>query len=400
MYKLYFIIMKKYLILIAGLVILFSSQSVSALVLDAGETISTREKIEGDAYLAGQTVQIQNPINGDAIIAGGVVDIDSNISQDATIVGDKISINKEVNDDIRVAGSTVIIKADVKGDVIAFAETLIIDKDATISGNVLAFVSKFQLDGKVNQNINIASVDSAITGKVLGDTKIRTADFNLEGTLAGKTEFVAEREVVISDSAKFEDTVNYGYIKELDLKKNLKDGVVAKLDSELLKAQKESKEIMPNMFSGMLVFRILSAALVILLFSWFAGKFTSKAVKNLEKGKDISKAFFYGILLFFLPISIIILLFVSLIGIPLALFLTFAYLSLIFFSQSITSLITAQWLNHKYDLKQGKVQVFLVALGVYIIMYLLKFIPIIGVLIGLVLTYIAFGSLIIEYRKK
>lgn len=392
--------MKKYLSVIIALVIVLNVQSASALMLDAGEIINIKEKIEGDTYLAGQTVQIQNPINGDAIIAGGVVDIDSNISQDATIVGDKISINQEVNDDIRVAGSTVIIKADVKGDVIAFAETLIIDKDATISGNVLAFVSKFQLDGQVNQNINIASVDSKITGKVLGDTKIRTADFNLEGTLSGKTEFVAEREVVISDSAKFGDTVNYGYTTELDLSPNLSEGVTANFDSELLQSQKRSKEILPNMFSGMLVFRILSAALVIMLVAWVAGKFTSRATRNLENSKNISKAFFYGLLLFFLPISIIILLFVSLIGIPLALFVTFAYLSLIFFSQSITSLITAQWLNHKYDLKQGKVQVFLVALGVYIIMYLLKFIPVIGVLIGLVLTYIAFGALIIEYRKK
>jgi len=392
--------MKKYLILIAGLVILLSTQSASAITLDAGELVNVKDKIEGDAYLAGQTVQVQNSIKGDAIIAGGVVDIDSTITQDAIIAGDKITINQEIGDDVRLAGSTVIIKADVKGDIIAFAETLIIDKDVTVSGNIIAFVSKFQLDGQVKGNINIASVESTITGTVLGNTKIRTADFTLEGTLAGKTEFVAEREVIISDSAKFEDTVNYGYTKELDLKKNLKDGVVAKLDSELLKAQKESKEIMPNMFSGMLVFRILSAALVIMLVAWVAGKFTSRATRNLENSKNISKAFFYGLLLFFLPISIIILLFVSLIGIPLAIFLTFAYLSLIFFSQSITSLVIAQWLNHKYDLKQGKAQVFLVALGVYIVMYLLKFIPILGVVIGLILTYIAFGALVIEYRKR
>lgn len=392
--------MRKYLFTIISLLLLFSTTSASALTLDAGELVNVKDKIEGDAYLAGQIVQIQNPINGDAIIAGGVVDIDSNISQDATIVGDKISINQEISDDIRVAGNTIIIKADVKGDIIAFAETLIIDKDVTVSGNIIAFVSKFQLDGKVNGNINIASVENTITGIVLGDTKIRTANFNLTGILAGKTEFVAEKEVVISDSAKFENTVNYGYIKELDLKKNLKDGVVSKLDSELLQAQKESKEIMPNMFSGMLVFRILSVALVIMLVAWLAGKFTSRATKNLENSKNISKAFFYGLLLFFLPISIIILLFVSLIGIPLALFLTFAYLSLIFFSQSITSLVIAQWLNHKYNLKQGNVKVFLVALGVYIVMYLLKFIPILGVVIGLILTYIAFGALVIEYKKK
>jgi cytoskeletal protein CcmA (bactofilin family) len=392
--------MKKYLFLIAILAIVFSTQSASALVLDAGEILNIKEKIEGDAYLAGQTVQIKNPINGDAIVAGGIVDVDSKISQDAIIAGDKITINQEVADDIRVAGTTVIIKADIKGDVVAFAETLIIDKNVTISGNVLAFVSKFQLDGKVNQNINIASVDNSITGTVFGDTKIRTANFNLNGTLVGKTEFVAEKSVNVSESAKFENTVNYGYIKELDLNKNLKEGVVAKLDSELLRLQKDVREIMPRIISGMLVFGILSSALVILLFSWLGGTFTSRAVKNLEKSKDIATAFFYGLLLFVLPISIIILLFVSLIGIPLALFLIFAYLSLIFFSQSISSFIIAKWLNHKYDLKQGKVQVFLVALGIYIIMSLLKFIPIIGVVIGLILTYIAFGTLIIEYRKK
>ena len=392
--------MKQYLSVLIVLAFVLNVQSALALTLDAGESINITEKIEGDAYLAGQTVRIQENITGDAIIAGGVVDIDSPITQDATIVGDKITINQEIGDDVRLAGTTVIVKENVKGDIIAFAETLIIDKDVTISGNVIAFVSKFQLDGKVNGNINIASVDTNITGAVLGNSKIRTADFSLSGNLDGKTEFVAERNVNIEESAKFGDTVNYGYTKELDLKKNLKDGVVAKLDSELLKTQKESKEIMPNMFSGMLVFRILSAALVILVISWLAGKFTSKSVKNLENSKDFRKAFFYGILLFFLPISIIILLFISLIGIPVALFLTFAYLSMIFFSQSITSLIIAQWLNHKYNLKQPKVQVFLVALGVYIVLYLIKFIPILGVLTGLVLTYIAFGALVIEYRKK
>jgi cytoskeletal protein CcmA (bactofilin family) len=392
--------MKRYFSILIAITFVLSTQSASALMLRAGDNVNIREKVDGDVYLAGQTVRIQEKIEGDAIIAGGVVDIDSKITQDAIIAGDKITINQEIGDDVRLAGSTVIIKADVKGDIIAFAETLIIDKDVTISGSIIAFVSKLQLDGTVNGNIKIASVDSIITGTVLGDTKIRTADFNLEGILAGKTEFVAERNVNIADSAKFGDTVNYGYTQELDLTSNLEEGVTAKLDSELLNNQKKSKEILPNMFSGMLVFRVLSAALVILLVAWLAGKFTSKAVKNLENSKDFRKAFFYGILLFFLPISIIILLFVSLIGIPVALFMTFAYLSMIFFSQSITSFIIAQWLNHKYDLKQPKAQLILVALGVYIVLYLINFIPIVGVVAGLVLTYIAFGALVIEYRKK
>lgn len=392
--------MTKYLSILIAITFILSTQSASALILDAGESVNIKEKVEGDAYLAGQTVRIQEKIEGDAIIAGGVVDIDNPITQDAIIAGDKITINQEIGDDIRVAGSTVIIKGNVKGDVIAFAETLIIDKDATISGSVLAFVSKFQLDGQVNGNINIASVASSITGTVLGDTNIRTADFNLEGTLAGKTEFVAEQSVTITESAKFRNTVNYGYITELNLSPNLAEGVVANFDSKLLKPKTTRQDIMNNMFSGMLVFRIFSSALVILLLAWLAGKFISRATKSLQSSKDFRKAFFYGLALFFIPISIIILLFVSVIGIPVGLFVTLIYLSMIFFSQSITSFIIANWLNHKYDLKQGKVQIFLVALGAYILLYLLQFIPIIGIVIGLLLTYIAFGSLIIEYRKK
>lgn len=392
--------MTKYLSILIAITFILSTQSASALILDAGESVNIKEKVEGDAYLAGQTVRIQEKIEGDAIIAGGVVDIDNPITQDAIIAGDKITINQEIGDDIRVAGSTVIIKGNVKGDVIAFAETLIIDKDATISGSVLAFVSKFQLDGQVNGNINIASVASSITGTILGDTNIRTADFNLEGTLAGKTEFVAEQSVTITESAKFRNTVNYGYITELNLSPNLAEGVVANFDSKLLKPKTTRQDIMNNMFSGMLVFRIFSSALVILLLAWLAGKFISRATKSLQSSKDFRKAFFYGLALFFIPISIIILLFVSVIGIPVGLFVTLIYLSMIFFSQSITSFIIANWLNHKYDLKQGKVQIFLVALGAYILLYLLQFIPIIGIVIGLLLTYIAFGSLIIEYRKK
>jgi len=392
--------MKKYLSILIALAFVLNIQSASALMLDAGDSVDIREKVEGDAYLAGQTVRVQERIEGDAIIAGGVVDIDSSITQDAIIAGDKITINQEIGDDIRLAGNSVIIKANVKGDVIVFADTLIIDKDVTISGDIIAFVSKFQLDGTVSGNIKIASVDSNITGTVLGDTKIRTADFSLEGILAGKTEFVAEQSVNITESAKFGNTVNYGHTKELDLKPNLEEGVSANFDPELLQPRTTRQDIMNNMFSGMLVFRIFSAALVILLVAWLSGKFISRAVKNIQSGKDFRQAFFYGILLFFLPISIIVLLFVSIIGIPVALFVTFAYLSMVFFSQSITSLIISNWLNHKYDLKQGKVQIFLVALGIYIIMYLLKFIPIIGVVTGLTLTYIAFGALVIEYRKK
>lgn len=393
--------MKNLLIVMVALLTFFlGTYSASALLLDAGDFVNPKERVEGDVYLAGQTVQIDSPVEGDAIIAGGVVDIDAEISQDAIIAGDQVTISQEIGDDARIAASTVKIKGNIQGDVIVFAQTLIIDKDVTVSGDIIAFVSQFKLDGTVEGNIRIAAENTMIAGKVIGDSNITTGDFVLEGVLGGKTQFTATQDVSINESAQFGGNVVYGFVDELNLDNQLVDNATATRDESLLKDITGEENMNARLFSGFLVWRLLSASLVILLLFWVAKSFITRAVKRVDTLKDGYRALFHGALLFFIPIFIIILLFISVIGIPLALFTLFAYISLIVFSQSIASVVTAQWLHHKYQFGTAQWQVFLIALGIYIILYMVSFVPIIGWFIGLIVVYISLGALVLEYRNK
>ena len=392
--------MRKYLIALVAVLFLFGTQSASALLLDSGDIVNPKEKVQGDAYLAGQTVQIDSPIEGDAVIASGKVDIDATISEDLIIAGDSVAVNKDIGDDVRIAASNVTIKGKVKGDVIVFAQTLIIDKDATISGDIIAFVSQLKLDGIVKGNIKVASENTTITGEVQGDSNIRTADFTLEGKLGGKTTFTASKTVNISEASRFGGNVIYGFTKELDLKPNLSEGVKTTFDAELLKDKTDEKDVAKKVFSGFLVWEVLSAALVIGLIFNFNKKFIQKAVKRVSNWEEGFRAFTYGALLFFIPIAIIILLIITIIGIPLALFTLFAYISLIVFSQAIASIVTAQWLHKSYQFGKNDWQIYFIALGIYVVLSLLAWLPMLGFVVGLAVVYTSLGALVLEYRNK
>ncbi|MEY3471309.1 MAG: hypothetical protein RLZZ223_659 [Candidatus Parcubacteria bacterium] len=388
--------MNKQLILSLIIPFLIITPSASALMLDAGDTVSPQQKVEGDAYLAAENINIQNPIEGDAIIAGGLINIDSNITQDAIIVGDKVNINQEIGDDIRAAASTVAINANVKGDLIVFAEKLIINQSSTISGDIIAFVSQLQLDGTVNGNIKIASTSTSIKGTVLGDTKIQTANFNLEGRLEGKTEFTATKNTRILEAARFGGSLNYGTPKELSLAPNLEQGVIAKYDPELI----QNQNIVKRLFSVNLVFRLFSAALVIGLLFIFVRKFVFKATQKLNTKADAFRALGYGAILYLAPIPISILFIITIVGIPIGILIAVSYLSLLFFSQSIASFVAAQWLHQKHQFGKDQYQVYLIALGIYIVLYLLDSVPILGGLIKLIILYITLGTLILEIRNN
>ena len=391
--------MKYKLASILAIALVFSTQSASALLLKSGNVISPSSKTQGDAYLAGNIVQVNDEINGDAVIAGATVIINAPITQDAMIAGNKISLNKSVGDDVRIVGSTVEIKDNIKGDVIVFAQTLLIDKEVTIGGDVLAFVSTFKLDGTVEGNIQVASENSIITGKVNKDSKIQSRDITIEGILQGKTRLIATDSLEVLNQARFGNTLTYGFERELNFSQNIQGDTKVEYAPKLLEEVIQENRPDKIIFSGFLVWRILAAALVIAILMRYGYKLVKKSVKNVQTWEEALKAFGSGILVYFMPLIISILLMLTIIGIPLGVFSLVVYIGFLFFSRSITSLIVAQWLNYYFKLEAGGWQVYLMALGVYIVLFLLSFIPFFGLLIYLILSYTALGSVLIQIRK-
>jgi hypothetical protein len=102
-------------------------------------------------------------------------------------------------------------------------------------------------------------------------------------------------------------------------------------------------------------------------------------------------AYFIG-----LPILVVLLL-VTVIGIPIALLFLALYAFSLLFGLSITSVVAAKAMKIKYNYKHwGTWMLVLVSAGVFVVLKLLTLIPFIGWLFYLIVLVVAFGAIVVD----
>jgi hypothetical protein len=101
------------------------------------------------------------------------------------------------------------------------------------------------------------------------------------------------------------------------------------------------------------------------------------------------------------PILVLLLL-ITIIGIPVGLMLMFSYIALIVLATIITSLVSANWYNNRFQMNWGFWQTVLTALGMFILLKIITFTPFLGWLFMLVIAATAFGSILrnINWRRN
>jgi hypothetical protein len=137
--------------------------------------------------LSGDKVRVDSPIEDDVFAAGGTIDINAPVDG-VVIAGGKININATVNGDVFVAGGQVSINSDVKGKIVAAGGNI------DIKGNAKNVVIA---GGNVNiHSTAVISRDAVISGgnvnnagKINGNLTVRAENFQNTGS-AGSVEFI------------------------------------------------------------------------------------------------------------------------------------------------------------------------------------------------------------------
>src|SRR5690606_18396137 len=91
---------------------------------------------------------------------------------------------------------------------------------------------------------------------------------------------------------------------------------------------------------------------------------------------------------------------VTIIGIPLSVLALLGYITLILLATIISSVIIANRLQSRPGRNSSTSMISLVALGIFIVLKLLSLIPVVGWLIMLIVTCLAFGSILINVRWR
>lgn len=97
---------------------------------------------------------------------------------------------------------------------------------------------------------------------------------------------------------------------------------------------------------------------------------------------------------------IIFVTFITIVGIPVGVLISIMYITLLLLGTIIFSVLLAQWANNVYKKNWGFWKSAWVTLGIFILLKLISLTPVIGWLITMAVTSIAFGSLLVHLLSE
>jgi cytoskeletal protein CcmA (bactofilin family) len=139
----------------------------------AGDDVAVTGQVEGDAFLAGGRSQVDGKVDGDVVVTGGTVEIRGEVSEDVYAAGGDVRIDARVAGDARAAGGSVSLERRAAVDGNATFAGGSVDVEGRIGGTLQAFGARVAVDGEVGGDAEIASEsirigpDARIGGRLL-----------------------------------------------------------------------------------------------------------------------------------------------------------------------------------------------------------------------------------------
>ena len=364
---------------------------------ESGENIRITQAVHEDIYVFSGTINIEAPVYGDIWCAGGTVTIGDTVSGDIVIAGGNVFLRGTVLDDVRAAGGTLTISGNISGDLLVAGGTITVDPDVVIGGSVAVSGGTVTYGGTTRGNFKSASSTLAMNGTVEKEFQFNGGDLRLNGAVAGAA-VLAGKNIEIGEKAALSGPVRYWTEHgEISFGNALQNGATATFDSSLRTHFERPDAKFLGFASVMAVLWYLIAAFtVIWLTQWFFSRSFRTAAGT--AATDPMRSMGYGFLYFAaVPVAIVIL-FVTVVGIPVGVIALLFYILLLALANIITALVGAHWIDQRKTYNWRPIQLVFAALGLLIVLHVLGSIPFLGWIIKIAAVFIAFGALLYNSR--
>ena len=312
----------------------------------AGEAISKKvgkniylgsnEKIEKSFIGAGETIEINTPIGGDLIVAGASIVISSTVQGDILAAGAELRTKGKVNGNLRVAGGNVNIENEVGKNATVFGGNVILEDGSVINGDLIIFGGNIELRGKIKGNVEGAGGNIVLAGPVDGNVNLR---LDPKGGI-----------ITLLPSTQIKGNLTYSAPEKADIKSGAEvlGEILKKPIKEPLPLHPAKKILSPGFFFLKLIslFGLLVVGLVII--SLMPKK--TREITSLIMTKPLL-SIGWGVIFFIITPIIILLLFFTLIGIPLALIGMVLYLIGLYIAKIFVGIAVGQKLLEQFKKK-------------------------------------------------
>lgn len=369
-------------ILIAMILMIFTSVSVLAFDARAGDTITVAsgDVVDDDLYVGAGTVTIDGTINGDLWAAGSKIIVNGIVTGSVMAVGQTIDISGDVGHAVRVAGTTISIRGNVDGDLMVAGGDVNIASTAEVKGDVLLGAGNVRIDGLIEGDIKGGGGEVTISNGVEGDVELKVESLTILSTadIGGDLSYTSEDKADVRSGAQ-----------------------IGGVTTHKLPPVKEEPSIpFPlTLFSGIVkiigFLMALITGLVIILIA--PRRLTS--IAEAIRSRPGPSAGWGAIILFLTPIAAIIVC-LTIVGIPVGLIALALWGIAIYLAQIPVGLLIGRLILGRFRAVEGKaIMVGALALGL-LILKLLGLIPYAGFFIGLAIAIFGLGAGVALIRMR
>ncbi|MFC1629747.1 hypothetical protein ACFL11_00785 [Patescibacteria group bacterium] len=343
--------------------------------------IGPEEVIENNFIQAGGMVDFNGQAQKDVIVAGGSINITGPVEGDVIVAGGTVKIKGEVSGNVRVTGGTIEIDSKVGKNVNAFGGTAVIGPDAEIGWDVLVGAGSVEIRGKVGGNIRGGAGSVILANEVGGNVDLKLSS--------------EDGQLILYPQANIKGNLTYSAPQEVEMKEG------AQIAGETL-----YKPVAPPIAPIKKVFEVshilrkiisLLALLVVGLIIIFLARKKSKEIGERMLDKPWTSIGWGLIYLIITPI-VLILVAITVIGIPIALIVLASYLIALYVTKVFIGIALGQKLSKWRNKKQEISLVWAMISGV-ILFSILTSLPFVGWIIGLLGMCWALGAMV-QIKKQ
>lgn len=343
-------------------------------MVDVSADMAEAETLGTTTFKAGDNVNVTGTYDNDVIVAGNNVYIDAVVDGDVLAVGATVTITGRVEGNIRVAGGTVNIEGEVarnatmSGGWINVTNTAKIGKDAIVWGGTV------NMDGEVGGSLFGSGGTISLDGPVAGNAEMDAGTLSVgkDANIGGDLKYSAGADASISSSA-------------------VVAGETVKEEPPAETAEPAEERSLSKQIGWKLIWWVSNLLIGLLLVYLFP-----KCIKG-TGGAMFDKAghsFLWGLLILFVSPIVLVLLLVTVIGIPISILGFIAYGVGIY----VASVFLGIALGNKMMPKMEN-PILPMVVGVTVI-YILKLIPFVGGLVGFVAALWVLGAWIVYLKEK
>lgn len=336
-------------------------------------TLSSDEVYDGDYFAAGDVVEIYGTVHGDVYAAGGQVFMDGTVDGDLLVAGGSVLISGTVTQDVRAVGGTIDISGTVNRNITVGAGDVTIGKTATLGGSLVGGAGNILVAAPVSGNIKVAAGNLTISNAVAGKVE------------AGVDQLRLTSEATVSDVVYWSETD-----ASIDSTATVSGTITKKTTSIPQRNHKDPS----RMNKGYLVYWMLATLVFGLVFSYLFPQQIKSATTQLSVNPW--KSLGIGILVLFATPLFVLLLMVTVIGIPVSVFTLVSYALTLYLSKYIAMIFVGNWILTKYTKTTSLTKAFVIGLLIFTI---LKLTPFTSFVVGLVALLFGLGAIVLSSKS-